>query len=391
MTKILNKKILFTGGGSGGHISAATAIISGLKEKYSNLYEKILYIGSNLSMEGEEDSVSIDIKLVGSTDIPFKAIRAGKLQRYLSFKTIKLLFGVFGGLIDSYKVIKEFKPDLIVSTGGYVTVPICIVGRLFKIPIYIHEQTAGVGMTNKIIGKFADRIYISFKSSQQYFNKNKTLLTGNAVRPAIFNTNGFGESADAVNLMQKERAKYPIILIVGGGQGSHLLNITLRQMIHYLIQDYQIILQTGDNSTYKDFELLLKEKAKIPQQYRTRFHVTKFIFAEEIGTVFNKVDLYIGRSGANFVYEMGVLKIPSIFVPIPWVTNNEQYKNAKTLEDIGLARILPEGELNSDRLNSEIRKFIKIIKNGSLQVDYKKLEEEFPTDAVDKIVADLPL
>ncbi len=387
----LNKKIIFTGGGSGGHISAAMAIIQGLRSKYPNLYENILYIGGNLPMEGEEGSESLDEKIIGKTEIPFRSIRAGKLQRYFSWRTVTLLFGVIGGFFDAIKEIKNFKPDMIISTGGYVTVPVCFAGWIKKIPIYIHEQTAAVGLTNKIVGKFAKRVYLSFEQSKEYFNKNKTVLVGNAVRPDIFKKDGFGETVDAVRTMLPNKEKLPIILVSGGGQGSHLLNITLRQMLRYLVEEYQVILQTGDNKVNNDHEMLNKERNKLPEKCRDRLHVTKFINSNEIGMVFDSIDLYIGRSGANSVYEMAVLRKPSIFIPIPWVTHNEQYKNAKTLEEMGLAVILPEGEVNADRLNSEIRKIFNKIKTGKLSIDSKKLSERFPLDAVDRIIADLPL
>src|SRR5690606_119788 len=107
---------MFTGGGSGGHISAATAIIEGLRERYSNVLDQILYVGSNLGMSGEKEAESLEQKIVGQSDIPFVTIRAGKLQRYLSLDTIKKVFGVIGGVIDARKVINDFKPDLIIST-----------------------------------------------------------------------------------------------------------------------------------------------------------------------------------------------------------------------------------------------------------------------------------
>ncbi|WKZ31192.1 MAG: UDP-N-acetylglucosamine--N-acetylmuramyl-(pentapeptide) pyrophosphoryl-undecaprenol N-acetylglucosamine transferase [Candidatus Dojkabacteria bacterium] len=386
----LTKRILITGGGSGGHISAATAIIDGLKGRYSNATEQILYVGGKLGMEGEKNGTSLEQRIFKDSDIKFVAIRAGKLQRYLSWNSIKLLLGVFGGVIDARKVIKEYKPDIVISTGGYVTVPVCFIAWLNKIPVYIHEQTAAVGLTNKTTSKFARRIYTSFPSSEQYFPRKKVLHVGNAVREKVFMTDGQGEVVDAVRDMQQDRSKLPILLFTGGGQGSHKLNITVRQMVPYIVEEFQVIIQTGQNELNKDYDLLLKERAKLTDEKKRRFFPVKYIDADQIGYLFDNIDMHIGRAGANFVYEMGVLKIPSIFIPLPFVTHNEQEKNAQTLVQFGIAKILPEGELTSERLFNEIKKFNSEIKKG-LTVDTAGLESTFRTDAVEKILADLDL
>lgn len=393
--KRLKEKILFTGGGSGGHVSAATAIISGIRSQYEMNLDQILYIGSDLTMEGESDGKtkgkSHEEKILSTTDIPYRSIRAGKLQRYLSFRSFKLLFGILGGFIDSWKVISEFQPDRVVSTGGYVTVPICIVAKIRGIPVYIHEQTAVVGLTNKIVGKFAKRIYISFISSASFFPRERTLHTGNAVRPEIFNTTGEGPAQQAIRKMLPNSKKYPIVLIAGGGQGSHLLNITVRQMLTYLTEEFQVVLQTGDNQVHKDHEILWKDRLKLPADKQDRFFPVKFITAEEIGNVFSNTDIFVGRSGANFTYEMGVLQIPSILIPIPWVTHNEQMRNAQALEETGLARIIPEGELTAERLFNELRRLSSIINKGTLKIDEEKLHTSFPINAVSTIINDLTL
>lgn len=388
--KILEKKILITGGGSGGHISAATAIIDGLKRRYSNVHEQILYVGGKLAMEGEKEGSSLEQRLFKDSDIDFVAIRAGKLQRYFSFNSIKLLFGVFGGVIDARKVVKQYKPDLVISTGGYVTVPVCFVAWLHKIPVYIHEQTAAVGLTNKTTSKFAKRVYTSFPSSERYFPKGKVVHVGNAVREKVFKTDGTGEVVDAVKAMLPNRDKLPILLFTGGGQGSHKLNITVRQMIPYLVEEFQVVIQTGQNEVYKDYDILQKEWRKLSEEKKSRFFPVKYIDAEQIGYLFSNTDIHIGRAGANFVYEIGVLKIPSIFIPLPFVTHNEQEKNAQTLVDYGLAKIIPEGELTPEHLFNEIKKFSREIRSG-LKIDVEGLEKTFTTDAVDRILADLKL
>lgn len=381
----LNKRIVFTGGGSGGHTSAAQAILQGILKKYPQSNDQILYIGGRMGMEGEKDGRSIEQKRFENTDINFVTIRSGKLQRYFSIDSIKKLFGILGGIIDAWKELSKFKPDIIISTGGFVSVPVCFVGWIKKIPIYIHEQTAAVGLANKISAKFATKIFIAFKSSTKYFPQGKSIHVGNPIRPEIFKSEPTGDVVNAIQKMQADRPNLPILLFTGGGQGSHKINITVRQMIRYLIEEFQIIIITGNNSVNRDFDVLEKEWKKLPKGCIDRFYTTKFMTSEELGYVLRNIDIHIGRAGANFVYEMGVLKIPSIFIPIPWVTHNEQEKNAQTMVDLGLAEILPEGELTAERLFIEVKKMRDAIRAGGYNV--KETSEIFPLDAVERVMA----
>ena len=375
--KQLSKRIIVTGGGSGGHISAALSVISSLEEKYILEKNHFLYVGGDLGMEGEKPGNSLEQKLMKGKSFECKYIRAGKLQRSLSFNTIRLLFRTILGLIDSYKIIKTFRPDIVISTGGYVTVSVCLIAKLLKADIYLHEQTATVGLTNKIVGKLAKKIFISFPSSLKYFPKKRTILTGNLVRPEIFETKAQGNFAENIKDMVSNRDRYPIIYISGGGLGSHLINETVKESLKMLLQKYQIILQTGDNKVFNDHKSLINYKDNLDADLKPRFLPVTFIQAKDLGYLLHNIDLYVGRAGANTVYEMGVLQIPSIFVPIPWVTHNEQYKNAEVLVNLGLAEIIQEGELTSSCLLLRIEKFLQKEK----KVDVAEIKKIFKTDA----------
>lgn len=386
MKKPLNIKILFTGGGSGGHLSAATAILDKVLESYEIPATNILYIGSKLGMSGEKESISVEEKVMKPRkDITYVSIRAGKLQRTFDKNFFPLLFGVFGGIIDSFKQIKAFKPDVVISTGGFVTVPVTFVAWLFKIPIYLHEQTAAVGLTNKTASKFAKRIYISFESSRKYFAPNKVLYTGNAVRSQIFNTDSNSELAQLIKSIKSN--KLPTLLFMGGGQGSHLINTVIESSMEQLAQKYNVILQTGDNKIFNDFDRLQEKKSNLPNELSQRIIITKYVNAEEIGTVFNLADLFIGRAGANSVYEMAALRKKSIFVPIPWVTHNEQYLNAKALADLGVAEILEEKSFNIENLE----KLIAEVLERKLTFNEELINKVFPLNATELIVNDLKL
>jgi len=378
----LNKKIIVTGGGSGGHISAALSIISSLQDKYILTNDNFLYVGGDLGMEGEKNGDSLEQRIMKGKDFNCKYIRPGKLQRSFSLNSIKLFFRSTLGFIDSYKIVKEFKPDIVISTGGFVTVHVCLVAKLFKSKIYLHEQTATVGLTNKIVGKVSDKIFISFDSSKKYFPKSKTILTGNLVRSEIFNTNGQDKFVNEIKLMKEKQSHLPIIYISGGGLGSHLINETIKNSLALLLRRYQIILQTGDNKVFKDYDSLLNSRDSLDKEMKERFILTKYINEKEIGFVLNNINLYVGRAGANTVYELGVLQIPSIFIPIPWVTHNEQEKNAEVLKNLGLADIISEGELTPECLILRIGKFL----DQKRDIDKEKLKKIFKTNANDLIL-----
>lgn len=383
----LDKRILITGGGSGGHISAALSIISSLEEKYILDEKSFLYVGGDLGMEGEETGNSMEQKLMKDKPYNCKYIRPGKLQRNFSFNTIKLLFRTLLGLWDSYKIIKEFKPDIIISTGGFVTVHVCLVAKLFKSKIYLHEQTATVGLTNSIVGKISEKVFISFESSKKYFKNGKTILTGNLVRSDIFNTKGQGQLAEAIRQMKELQSQYPIIYISGGGLGSHLINETVKDALPLLLQNYQIVLQTGENKVFNDYKTIQAIKDSLPKEMQSRFQPVTYIQGNNIGYLLNNIDLFVGRAGANTVYEMGVLQIPSIFIPIPWVTHNEQQRNAEVLVDLGLAEIVQEGELTSGCLVLKIEKFLA----KQLDINREELKRVFRTDANKLILENIGL
>ncbi|KKR06159.1 MAG: hypothetical protein UT34_C0001G0199 [candidate division WS6 bacterium GW2011_GWF2_39_15] len=381
----LDKKILVTGGGSGGHVSVATAFIDALSERFSDINDHILYVGSDLGMVGEKNSVSVEQRRMADRNIKFVSLRAGKLQRRLELTTILLLFRTLLGVVDAFGYIREFRPDLVFCTGGYLGVPIAIASWFYRIPIYLHEQTAAVGMSNSFVGKIAKRVYITFPTSEKYFNKEKVLHTGNLLRPSIFKVHPKADIGGALQIMKKNGL--PVIYVSGGGQGSHIINTLIRDMLKYSLMEYQILLQTGDNQIFKDYDVIYKEWKKLPANLQNRLFVTKFVTDDDIGAVFKAADLYLGRSGANTVYELGVMKIPSILIPIPWVTHNEQELNANILKDLGLGRVILEGEATGSKLHAEIKDMLLLKKKRNLDAD--AIEKVFVLNAKEAIMEDL--
>ncbi len=382
-----NKKILVVGGGSGGHLSSANALLESMLDEYRVPAKDIVYVGGDLGMEGEKIGNSLEQKQMVNKPYNTYFLRAGKFQRQISLNTVKLLLRTVLGFFDAIEILKKEKPDLVLSTGGFVSVPICIISWISGIPIYLHEQTASVGLSNKIIGKLAKKIYVSFKESTKYFPKGKALHVGNNVRKAIFIKDKTEKTSKEIAEIFKNSKEYPVIYFSGGSLGSHILNRKVISSLDQLLEKYSVILQTGDNQQFKDFEYALGKKLELDENISKRFLPIKYIDKENIGYVLNNMHLFVGRSGANTVYEIGVLKKNALFIPIPWVTHNEQYLNAKVLEDIGTAKILEEKYLNESNLLEEIQRLENQLKLREIQ--YEKLEELFPINATSRILNDI--
>lgn len=373
-------KIVITGGGSGGHFSVAKSLIDTLISDYDIPVENITYIGGDLGMEGETKGNSLEQKQFKSANFKTYYIRAGKLQRKISLNTLSLLARSLLGFLDAKKIIKKVKPSLVISSGGFVSVPVCIACRIYKIPVYLHEQTASVGLSNKIVGKFAKKIFVSFNCSIKYFPKGKSIHSGNIIKKEIFNKNILPNTDKEIVSLLVTNKELPFVYISGGSLGSHTINSKVFASISNLLRKYRVLLQTGENEQFKDFQNGIEIQTSLPSNLKERFVVKKYVDIDTIGYVLNSMDLFVGRSGANSVYEIGVLKKNALFIPIPWVTHNEQYLNAKVLEDIGTAHILEEKYLSECNLKIEIERFMQQLKLRN--IDKSKLEELFPTNAI---------
>ena len=371
-------RIVITGGGSGGHISPALAVIEQLKEKAKaeKTPLQLLYIGGKLGMEGTK-SPSVEQKILPQTDIPYVFIHAGKLQRSFSLKTPLLLWGAIPGFFEALYHLLIFKPDVIFSTGGFVTVPVILAGWLLRIPIVVHEQTAAVGLSNKIGGFLAKIVAVSFPTSVKEFPKEKVVVTGNPIRSEIL------AAREARKQLLATSRQLRTIYITGGAQGSHIINETIKKALPKLLKRGKIIHQCGSNELYNDFEHLSDTAKELPEELFERYEIIEYIGPKQIGQVFAKVNLVISRAGANTVNELAALGIPALLVPIPWVTNNEQYKNARILVNAGSARIIPENELTAEKLLAEVDTILANL--NDFQSKAQELQKEVRLDAANKL------
>lgn len=327
-------KILVTGA----HFTPAVAVIEELKK---NNEVNVVYVGRKTAQEGDKTS-SAESEILPKLGVKFISIITGRLQRTFTVYTIPSLLKIPIGLFQALYIILSERPEVILSFGGYVAVPVVITGWLFSIPIIIHEQTLVPGLANKISAFFADKIALAF-SQNKSFDEQKTIITGNPLRHEVLQIQGGGEN---------RRSGKPIILIAGGNQGSHVINSAVEEILPKLTKIVSVVHQTGD-SKFGDFE-------RLKQKENEFYKVEKFI-SNGWGEILNKCDLVISRAGINTLTELAYFQKPALVIPIR--NHHEQNTNAKYFANLNLIKILPQSQLTGETLLENIKLMLKDIKS----------------------------
>lgn len=395
--------IVFCAAGSGGHVFAAIATLKAFQAQYPTLAKDLVFVGSTLTMEGEKRQQPLEERLCNRLGIPFRKIRMGKLQRQLSWHSLTLAAKAFLGFVDAWKLLRELRPKVIAAFGGYVSLPIVIVGKLLGAKVIIHEQTSSLGLTNKILQKYADVVAVAFSTSLPFFKK-PAVVVGSPTMEHIYNIKDYAhliahidrekgklldesEYLEQLKWLSEQEGKTPILLMSGGSQGSHFLNERIREILPALLQEMIVVLQVGDNEYFNDYASLHDYVMTLPNELGRKCIIRKFVY-EEYGFLMSVADLFLGRSGANTVYQVGMNNVRAVFVPIPWVTHNEQYVNAMILAERGLAVILEERNCSAQELLNVIRVEIgKSTKNAS--TEKRTLKPQFPIDADKRLALEI--
>ncbi|PLR97376.1 undecaprenyldiphospho-muramoylpentapeptide beta-N-acetylglucosaminyltransferase [Bacillus sp. T33-2] len=344
-------RIAVSGGGTGGHIYPALALIREIQKKEQDV--EFLYIGTEKGLES---------KLVPIENIPFKSIHITGFKRKLSFENVKTVLRFLKGVRDSKRLLKEFKPDVVIGTGGYVCGPVVYAASRLGIPSVIHEQNSVPGLTNKFLSRYADRIAVCFEEAKEFFPAEKTVLTGNPRASEVIGQDGIRGRLSAGLKM-----KMPAVLIFGGSRGAKPINeAVLKSLTELGSKPYQVLYVTGDvhyEEIRKEVELVGNPENVIIKP-----------FIHNMPEVLAGIDLVVARAGATTLAELTSLGIPSILIPSPYVTNNHQEKNARALSDYGAAELLLEKDLTGPRLIEHIDQILtdslKLaeMKNGARQL-----------------------
>lgn len=340
----MKKRIFITGG----HLSPASAVM----DKLDNNIWEIFYIGRKTSLEGEKTTSAEFNTLNGLDNLKFLAITTGRLQRHLSVHTIPSLLKIPFGFFQSLNWLNKFHPDIVLSFGGYVGVPVALAAALLHIPVVIHEQTLVPSLSSQLISPFAKRILVSFPQMLIHYQKEKVVLTGNPIRKEIFKIN---QTAEYKNFLdRKNKTKLPVLYITGGSQGAHSINQIVLAALPELLKNHLIIHQCGSSEKFHDYENLEKFIKLIPQNEQNNYFLKTYVDSKSIGWVLKVADIVISRSGANTVSEIAACQKVAVLIPLPWSGNGEQQKNAAMLENLLGAKVIPQEFLTSKVLINEI-------------------------------------
>lgn len=323
------KHIVLTGGGTAGHVTPNIAMIPRLKE----LGYKISYIGS---YEG------IEKKLIEELGIPYYGISSGKLRRYFDVKNFTDPFRVLKGFMEAKKLMKELKPDVVFSKGGFVTVPVVIAASRRKIPTFIHESDMTPGLANKICIPFATKVCCNFPETISNLPKDKAVLTGTPIRQELLT--GSREKGLAFTGLSPDK---PVILIIGGSLGATAVNEAVRSILPELLEDFQVVHLCG--------------KGKLDESLRdTKGYIQYEYIKKELADLFALADIVISRAGANAICELSALNKPNLLIPLSArASRGDQILNARSFEHLGYSKVLEEEEITKESLLDAVHDLYK--------------------------------
>ena len=346
------KRIILTGGGTAGHVTPNIALLPTLRE----LNYDIHYIGSYNGIER---------KLIEEMDIPYYGIDSGKLRHYFDPKNFTDPFKVLHGYKQARKLIKHLKPDVIFSKGGFVTVPVVISAHRKHIPVIIHESDMTPGLANKLCIPSADKVCCNFPETMKHLPENKAVLTGSPIRQELLS----GNKLNALNFCGFTANK-PVLMIIGGSQGSAVVNDAMRGILPELLKTFQVIHLCGKGKLDSSLDHL---------EGYIQFEYVK----KELADLFALTDVCVSRAGANAICEILALRKPNLLIPLSAnASRGDQILNADSFENQGFSEVLTEDQLAPTILISRI---MKLYNN---RADYiAAMETSEQSDAISKIIS----
>ncbi len=357
-----NPKFIISGGGTGGHIYPAIAIANELKNRFPKA--DILFVGASDKMEMQK---------VPQAGYPIKGLWIAGIQRKLTLQNAMFPLKLMSSLSKSFGILRSFKPDVVIGTGGFASGAVLKVASMMGTPTVIQEQNSYPGITNKLLSKKANKICVAYENLERFFPKENVILTGNPVRQDLISVND--KKSEAVAYFKLDASK-KTLLVLGGSLGARRVNQLIAKELDFLLsQNIQIIWQCG--------KLYFDEY----QHFNDKENVQVLSFIDRMDLVYAAADVVISRSGASSVSELCIVGKPVIFIPSPNVAEDHQTKNAKAIVDRNGAILLKESELDTqfetvfqDLISSEA-------KQNELSQNIKQLALPNATkDIVDEIV-----
>ena len=331
------KRFIISGGGTGGHIFPAIAIADELKRRLPDA--EILFVGAKDRMEMQK---------VPQAGYPIEGLWISGLQRKLSWQNLLFPLKFISSLLKSRSIIKRFKPDAVIGTGGFASGAVVKVAGQMGIPTFIQEQNSYAGITNKMLAKNAHKICVAYDAMEQFFPKEKIVKTGNPIRDGLLNIGEYRSEGLSYFHLDSQRKT---LLVLGGSLGARRINQLIEQQLPLFEQlGVQVLWQCG-KLYYEEYKKYNSEQIRI------------LAFIDRMELAYAAADVIISRAGASSVSELCVVGKPVIFIPSPNVAEDHQTKNARAIADKQAAILLRESELNEQFANT----FSKLIDNEAQQ------------------------
>ncbi|MBV9710075.1 MAG: undecaprenyldiphospho-muramoylpentapeptide beta-N-acetylglucosaminyltransferase [Ktedonobacteraceae bacterium] len=343
-------RVLISGGGTGGHIYPALSVATLLKDTYN---ADILYLGSDDGLETE---------LIPAAGFRLARIKAGKLQRFVSWGTMKGIARVPVGVIQAISIVRNFHADVAFTSGGHVAVPSGLAARMNGVPLLIHQQDVPPNLSNKLLAPLATRISVAFADSLHYFPAHKTVQLGNPVRQAVLDVRQ--TSPQDARMALGLAADVPLLLVTGGSQGARYLNQTVCRALPELLLSCQVLQISGKKLFEETQALSTSMLADVPAETRQRYRLVPYMDAE-MPLALQAAEMVVCRAGAATLSELAVLGKPSILVPLPPALGaSPQETNASMFGHWQAAEVIQNNELKPDilvnRVKSDILDYVKL-------------------------------
>ena len=342
-------KVVIAAAGTGGHINPGIAIANKIMQEEPD--SKIIFIGTNRGLEND---------LVPRAGYELKHIDSYGISRELSIKNIKRLYKTYKSIGEAKKILKDFKPDIVIGTGGYICISVGEAAKRLKIPVILHESNAFPGVAVKLLSKYADKILLGFEEAKNRLPKaNKLVVTGTPTKIKKINYSE-QEKKKKLDSIQLKDKKLPIVLVFGGSQGAQSINNAILGIVEQKLNtNYQIIWAAGKGNYEQVKNELATKNIDIDSIENAK--ILPYIY--NMQEMMNIADLVVCRSGAMTISEITILEKPAIFIPFPFAAENHQEYNARVLEKIGAAKIILDKDLNAQILNNQIG---SIVANASI-------------------------
>ena len=353
-------RVIISGGGTGGHIFPALAIAKALEKKVSNI--EILFVGATGKME---------MSKIPAEGYKIKGLWISGLQRRITIKNLLFPFKVISSLLKARRIIKKFKPDIAIGTGGYASGPLLYVAAKKNIPTLVQEQNSYPGITNKVLSKVVDKVCVAYDNMEQFFPKNKIIFTGNPIRQDVLE---FASKKQLgifhFNLEENKKT----VLVIGGSLGARTINEAIDENISFFVENnLNLIWQTGI-SYQKKAEKSVKEKAVKG--------INAYTFIKEMDKAYGAADIIISRAGAIAISELCCIAKPTILIPSPNVSEDHQTKNAQAVVNKKAALLVKDNEAGSKLVNCLRELYDDTVMQKELIRNIKNLAV---MDAADKI------